>query len=328
MNRRNTVLALLALFATALPPGARAQAPRKVRRIGFLSPNGPAVTTPYWDEVLKGLRDAGYLPGRDFTYEVRNADGDEERLALFAAELVRFNIDVIVAVSTYGASAALKATATIPIVFVGVSDPVAMGFVNSLGRPGRNMTGSSGLTGDLTPKRLELLRLAIPKLSRVAFVNNPGNPYAAKTGALMRKGAESIGVKLLLADWKKTEPIGDLVSRLKKDGAQAIVTSADPLLLDHLPRLFEAAIKNRMATVAQSREWTVAGALMSYGVDRKTQFRDAATYVDKILKGAKPGDLPVEQPTRIELVINLKTAKAIGVTIPMEMLTRADELIR
>jgi len=327
VNRRNAVLAL---FATGLPSGARAQAPRKVWRLGFLSPNGNAVATPYWDEVLKGLRDAGYAPGRDFTYEVHNANGDEERLVEFAGELARLNVDVIVAGSTYGAKAAQKATLTIPIVFVGVSDPVAMGFAGSLGRPAKNMTGSSGLTGDLTPKRLELLRLAIPKLARVAYMQNPLNPYSPRGTALMRSGAEKIGVKLLVIDWnavEATSTIEAIVAKARKDGAQAIITTADPYYLDHLGRLFDAALKHRVATIAQSREWTEAGAPMSYGVDRKTQLRAAAVCVDKILRGAKAGDLPIEQPTRIELVLNLKTAKTIGVTVSKEMLSRADAVI-
>ncbi len=329
MNRRDTVFALLAACTICRPLVAGAQAPRKVWRIGGLSTGSAPDPNPYGNELRRGLREAGFLEERDYEFEWRDADGNNERLAAHAGELVRLNVDVILTDSTNAAKAAQKATATIPIVFVGVGgDPIAAGFANSLARPGRNMTGLSNFAADLTPKRMELLKLAIPKLSRIALLLNPGNPYYGTFVPQTRSAANAIGVTVAVVDWNTVDDINPAIAKAARDGAQGIMISADILHFEHRKQICDAANKYRIASMSPLRQYAEAGCLMTYGANVLAQYRQIAAFLGKIMKGAKPADLPIEQPTTFELVVNVKAAKAVGITIPMEILRRADEVIQ
>ena len=261
-------------------------------------------------------------------FEIRNANGNYEHMDRGAGEVVSLNVDVIVATSTYAARAAQKATAKIPIVFVNVSDPIAAGFASTLARPGANMTGISIITGELNRKRLELLKLAIPHLSHIAWLVNPDNPYIAAQVPQMHSAAGGIGVKLVVANWNTVDDFDAVLSKLTGERAKAITLSADPLYTDHVRQIVDTTMRYRVALMTPTRRWTEAGALISYGADGFASYRQAAIYVDKILKGTKPADLPIEQPTKFDLVVNLKAAKALGITISQSLLQRADEVIQ
>ena len=279
-------------------------------------------------EFQRGMQELGYTEGKQYASEERHAEGKNERLMELAAELVRLNVDVIIATATNAAIAAQKATATIPIVFVSVSDPIAARFADSLARPGRNMTGLTNFIVDLTPKRLELLKLEIPNLSRVALLVNPGNPNYGTLVPRMRSAADTIGMQVTVVDWNAVDDINTVFTKITREGAQAVVISGDTYHFDQRNQICDAAIKYKIASISPVREYTEAGGLMSYGTNVPALYRRAATYVVKILKGAKPADLPIEQPTDFELVVNLKTAKAIGITILPSVLLRADEVIQ
>jgi putative tryptophan/tyrosine transport system substrate-binding protein len=329
MDRRDTVLALLALGAA--PFAAEAQQAAKVARIGYLSPNLAA--SPHQHEAfLQGLRDLGYVEGRNLAIEYRDAEGKAERLPALATELVALKVDVIVTGGgTPTALAAKQATKTIPIVFAGVADPVTSGLVTSLARPGGNVTGSSNLTPELVGKRLEQLTQTVPGVSRVAVLWQPGG-LGERTEKDMLKGAEvaapAVGVRLQFVEARGPENFDRAFSDMTKARAGALTVLPSNMFINERRRLVDLAAKHRLPTVYGLREFVDAGGLMSYGPNLADLSRRAATYVDKILKGAKPGDLPVEQPTKFELVINLKTAKALGLTIPQSVLAHADDLIQ
>ena len=321
---------LIALGAGALAPFASFAQPQpgKVARIGYLDVASASGYATRVDALRAGLHDLGYVEGRNIVIEFRWAEGNYDRLAGLAAELVKLKVDVIVAAGTLVIEVARKATSTIPIVMVATGDPVGTGFVASLSRPGRNITGLSTIVSDLASKYLELLRVAVPKLSRVAVLVNPGNPAHRDYLKNIQAAAKTIGLKVSPVDASTATQIEAAFGPIKQERAGALIVLPDALFIARRRQLAELALKNRLPTMFGNREFAEAGGLMSYGQNLSEHFRRAATYVDKILKGAKPGELPVEQSTKIELVINRKTAKAIGLAITNELLLRADEVLQ
>jgi putative ABC transport system substrate-binding protein len=314
----------------AAPLAAEAQPAAKVARIGFLSPNLAA--NPHLQEAFRqGLHDLGYVEGRNLVIEYRDAKGKAERLPALAAELGALKVDVIVAGSTIAALAAKQAIRTLPIVFAAAGDPVKSGLVPSLARQGGNVTGLSLLAPELVGKRLELLKQAVPEVSRVAGLWEPG-AFGEGTDEDTLKGADvaarALGVRLQFVEARGPADFDRAFSDMTKVRAEALTVLPSGMFIGQRRRLVDLAAKNRLPAVYQSRESVDAGGLMSYGPNFADLFRRAATYVDKILKGAKPADLPIEQPTKFELVINLKTAQALGLTIPPSVLGRADEIIQ
>ena len=329
MNRRGTVLALVALGAA--PLAAEAQQAAKIARIGYLVAN-PA-TNPHLHEAFRqGLRDLGYVEGRNVVIEYRSAEGKLERFPALAAELVALKVDVIVTGGgTLAPLAAKQATKTLPIVFATAADPVTSGLVTSLARPGGNVTGLSGLIPELVGKRLEQLKQAVPGVSRVAVLWQPGE-VGERTEKDMLKEAEvagrALGVRLQFVEVRGPADFDRAFSDMTSARAGALIVLGGTIFLTERRRLVGLAAKNRLPAVYPAREYVDAGGLMAYGPNVADLFRRAASYVDKILKGAKPADLPVEQPTKLELVINLKAAKVLGITIPQSILIRADEVIQ
>ena len=317
------------LLAAPLP--AEAQQAAKAPRIGWLAAN--LAPNPHLTEALRqGLRDLGYVEGRSVVIEYRDAEGKIERLPALAAELVALQVDVIVAGGTPQALAAKQATKTIPIVFTSATDPVTDGLVTSLARPGGNVTGLSTIsTPEIVGKRLELLKQVIPGITRVAVLWQPGG-QGERTNKDMLKGAElaarALGVRLQAVETRGPEDFDRAFSDMTRARAGALTSAGGTMFFNERRRLVDLAAKNRLPAAYTQREFVDAGGLMAYGANIADLWRRAATYVDKILKGAKPGDLPVEQPTTFELVINLKTAKALGLTIPPSLLQRADEVIQ
>ncbi len=321
--------AILALGLTLAPLGAEAQEAAKIARIGYLSVNLAA--NPHLREAFRqGLRDLVYVEGRNVVIEYRDAEGKFERLPALAAELVRLKVDVIVAAPTPPAVAAKNATRTLPIVFPVAVDPVTSGLVTSLARPGGNVTGLSALIPELVGKCLEQLKQAIPGVSRVAVLWQPG-AVGERTEKDMLKEAEvagrALGVRLQFVEARGPEDFDRAFSEMIRARAGGLTVLASVMFVNERRRLVDLAAKSWLPAVYAQREFVDVGGLMAYGPNVADSFRRAAIYVDKILKGAKPGDLPVEQPTKFELVINLKTAKALGLTIPQTLLLRADQVI-
>jgi putative ABC transport system substrate-binding protein len=314
----------------AAPLAAEAQQATTVARIGYLLSN-PAANPHLHEAFRQGLRDLGYVEGRNLVIEYRSAEGKLERLPALAAELVALKVDVIVAPGTPAALAAKQATRTLPIVFAAVGDPVTSGLVTRLARPGGNVTGLSVLLPELVGKCLERLKQAVPGVSRVAVLWQPGG-LGERTEKDMLKRAEvaarALGVRLQFLEARGPADFDRAFSDMTRARAGALTVLASNMLLGERRRLVDLAAENRLPAVYTWREFVDAGGLMSNGPDLADSFRRAATYVDKILKGAKPGDLPVEQPTKFELVINLKTAKALGLTIPPSLLGQADQVIQ
>ena len=324
MNRRDSVLALLALGAA--PLSAQAQPTARVYRVGFVSPTSLGSTFhAFWD----GLRELGYVEGKNVIVEARFAQGRSERLPELIAEVLRLRIDALVAGSGLGALAAKRATKTVPIVFAGVSDPVALGIVASLARPGGNITGATfGIGGtDFGGKWVELLKGAIPDVSHVAVLWNSTSLSTAALLPGIQSAARTLNVKLDLLDAGNRTKLDRAFAAIGASGARGIIATPDPFFNVNRARLIQFAARTRLPAVYYSSFYAEAGGLMAYGSSLEDSYRRAATYVDKILKGAKPGDLPIEQPTKFELVINLKTAKALGITIPQSVLLRADRVI-
>jgi putative ABC transport system substrate-binding protein len=314
----------------AAPLAAEAQQAAKIARIGYLVSN--LATSPHLTEAFRqGLRDLAYVEGRNVVIEYRDAEGKLERLPALAAELVALKVDVILVGNAVTALAAKQATKTIPIVFAGVADPVGSGLVTSLARPGGSVTGLSNFGAELVGKCLELLTQAVPGVSRVAVLWQPGG-LGERTEKDMLKGADvaarALGVRLQLVEARGPDDFDRAFSDMTRARAGALSVLPSLMFFNERRRLVDLAAKNRLPAVYQVREFVDAGGLMAYGPSVADLFRRAATYVDKILKGAKPADLPVEQPTRFELVISLKTAKALGLTIPPLLLGRADEVIQ
>jgi ABC-type uncharacterized transport system substrate-binding protein len=326
MKKKITVLTLCALLC-ALCFAASAQQPKKVPRIGFLSMSSPSSETPPLAAFRQGLRDLGYVEGENILVEYRYAEGKSDRLRDLAAELVRLKVDVIVVGSILSASTAKDATKTIPIVMSG-SDPVASGLINSLARPGGNITGVTNLSPEVGGKQLELLKDSIPKLSRIAVLVNPDSAASSLQLKETQAAGRSVGVHLRTLTARGLNDFDKAFADAKKDGAQALSVLASPVFSVHKMRLIELSSKARLPAIYPNDDFVEAGGLMSYGADRSEMWRRAAVYVDKILKGTKPGDLPVEQPMKFEFVINLKTAKQIGLTIPQSVLYKADRVIK
>ncbi len=279
------------------------------------------------EAFLEGMRALGYVEGQHLVLEYRAAAGHYERLPALAAELVQRKPEVIVTQGTPAALAAKDATTTIPIVMVGVGDPVGSGLVASLARPGGNITGSSGMQPEVVGKQLEFLKAVRPTVSRVAVLWNPANPVAALMVREADVAAQALGVQLHLLEARGPDAFDSAFAAMTSAHAGALLILADPMFLQHRRRLAELAATSRLPTMHNVRAFVEAGGLLCYGVSQPDQWRRAATYVDKILKGAKPADLPVEQPTKFELVINLKTAKVLGLTLPASLLVLADTVI-
>ncbi len=326
MNRLSVLVVTLALGILLAPLAGDAQQAGKVYRIGYLGMT--QLRAPYYEGLWQGMRELAYLDYKNFVVENRIAE-DATLLQTLAAELVSLKVDIIIADSTAAALAAKKATKTIPIVFI-ASDPVGSGLVAGLARPGRNLTGLASLTAELIAKGLQLLKQAAPKVSRVAVFWDSADPDAAPNLRETQAAARALGVQLLPLEVRGPQTLDNAFAAVRKDGADALfVTMAwDPSRPPGVSRILDFAARNRLPAIYQIREFVDAGGLMAYGPSFPAIYRRAAIYVDKILKGAKPADLPIEQPTKFELVINLKTAKALGLTIPQSVLIRADEVIQ
>ncbi len=327
MDRRDTVLALLALGA--VPLVVEAQQGANVARIGWLFLDRLAASARL-DAFIQGLRDLGYVEGRNIVIEYRSAEGEPERYPALAAELVALKVDVIVAGNTLTAVAAKQATRTLPIVFV-AADAVGSGLVTSLARPGGNITGLSALIPELVGKCLEQLTQAVPGISRVAVLWQPGGQDERTEKDMLTRAdvaAQALGVRLQFVAARDPTEIDRAFSDMTRARVGALTVLTSVMFVNERRRLVDLTATNRLPTVYSLRDFVDAGGLMSYGPNGPDLFRRAAAYVDKILKGAKPGDLPVEQPTKFELVINLKTAKALGLTIPRSVLGQADDVIQ
>jgi putative ABC transport system substrate-binding protein len=323
---------LVAVVLLALGVIAEAQQPKKVPRIGYLSPSDAAIESTRSEPIRRALRELGYIEGQNIAIEYRYAEGKQDRYPELAAELVRLKVDIIVvAGGTRQTRAAKNATKTIPIVMVGLgSDPVEAGLIESLAHPGGNVTGVTNLTRELGGKRLELLKEAVPKLARVAVLFDPANPpNVLEVKKVLPVAARAL--KLTIQPWEVRDSDGfeKVFAALNKQRPDGLyVPGGGPLMSTNLKRIVGFALKSRLPSTYYDREFVDAGGLMSYTADTAESYRRVAYFVDKILKGAKPADLPVEQPTKFELVINLKTAEQIGLTIPPELLARANRLIK
>lgn len=309
---------------------AEAQPARKVHRIGYLSTQSASTDLPRLDSFRQALRDLRYKDEKSIVIEVRFAEGKFDRLPDLAAELVRLNVEVMVTGGTPGTRAAQQATKTIPLVMTLVGDPVKAGFVATLAKPGGNITGLTQISPQLSGKRLELLKEAFPRISRVAVFNDAALAAQQITDPLheTQVAAEALGVTLQSLDVAGPDPdLDDAFGRAARWQADALIILPGPVLELHKKRVVDLAAKSRLPTIYPTSEFVDAGGLMSYAPDFVDLFRRAATYVDKILKGAKPGELPVEQPTKFELVVNLRTARVLGINIPESLLARADEVI-
>jgi len=322
---------LIAIFLSALilvPPSfIQAQQAAKIPRIGILIPASASSYSARLEALRQRLRELGYVEGKNIVIEYRSTDGKRERLPDLAAELVRLKVDVIVTTGT-AILAAKKASATIPIVFAVATDPVGSGLVSSLARPGGNITGLSLMAPDLDGKRLELLKEAFPKIARVAFLWGSGSSRGNVRLTDMQAAAKALGVKLLSLEVRSLDDFESAFTRAKREGAQALITIAGPLLTTLQRQMLDFAAKNRLPAMYPNSEFVEAGGLMSYGPNYADQWRRAADFVDKILKGTKPAEIPVEQPMKFEFVINLNAAKQIGVTVEPNVLVRADRVIR
>ena len=304
---------------------AEAEQSAKIPLVGVLRGDSPP--NPSVEAVQQALRDLGYLEGKNIVIEYRYAEGKVDRLPKLAEELVRLNVDVIWAVGP-AVPHANNATKTLPIVISNVGDPVALGLVSSLAKPGGHITGLATLSPELSGKRLELLKEVIPKLSRVAFFGNSTAPANAQGLKESELAAAALGLQLQYLEVQSAKEIEPAFEAVSKGRAQAVLLLRNPLTANHHERIVELALKSRLPTLYADREFVEAGGLISYGADYMFTYRRVAHYVDKILKGTKPTDLPIEQPTKFELVINLNTAKQIGLTIPPAVLARADKVIK
>jgi putative ABC transport system substrate-binding protein len=324
MMDRRAFLGTLAQLAA--PCAAEAQRPSSPRRVGILlallSPDGKEAQA-----FRQGLREAGYTEGRDVAIEWRSANGDYTRLPKLAADLVERKVDVIVADITVATQAAKHATSTIPIVMALVADPVGTRLVPSLAQPGGNVTGLSIMLAELSVKRLQLLKEAIPTLTRVGVLWNPATPWHAKAVENLKGAARSLAIELSFATVRAPEEMGPALGALSRAHAQAVYVVDGPPIFTHRTTFLRLASQARLPTVSGERQYPDEGGLISFGPNYEDQLRRAAAYVDKIFKGADPGGLPIEQPTKFTLVINLKTAKALGLTIPPSVLLRADQVI-
>jgi len=326
-TRRELLLALGAVPLTSLPSLAQSQA--RVWRIGFLSTRRPAsIDTDVFGGFPRGMRELGYVEGKNLVTEWRFTDGEHGRLAGLAAELIQLKVDVIVANATPAAIAAQKTTTTIPIVVGNAGDPVGSGLVKTLARPGGNVTGLTNISAELTGKYLQTIVRMVPRLTRTGFLVNPGNATHAFSLKYILAAGEKAGVKVVPVEARTAQDIGNAFSTMARQNVGAVVVNLDSLFFQERAQITELVAKYRLPSMFGREEFVELGGLMSYGANFTEMFRRAAHLVDKILKGAKPADLPVEQPTKFELFINRKTAKALGLTIPQSLLLGADEVIQ
>ena len=327
IQRREFISTLVGGAAAASPIVACADS-GKIARIGYLSPDSPSpAATALFDAFCDGLRELGWIKGKNVTVELRYAENRVERLPEVAAELVRINVDVIVGRGTLGPLAAKRATSTIPIVMAGSGDPLGSGLVASLARPGGNVTGMSLMVPDLGGKRLELLKELLPRLARVAVLWDAANPYPAIVFKETQAAAQALAIDVQSLEVRAADDFDGVFEVARKQRPDALITVEDPLTFNYQKRIADFALANQLPSLHGVREFVVAGGLLSYRANVADLYRRAASYVDKILKGAKPADLPVQQPTKFELVINLQTAKTLGLTVPPMLLARADEVV-
>jgi putative ABC transport system substrate-binding protein len=332
MNNRRRILVALGGGTITAPFASVAQLKAKVWRIGFLSPGyrPPSFASGDSGEFLQGMRELGYVEGKNFVMEWRYAEGKYDRLPELAAELLQLRLDILVTRATPATRAAQKATSTVPIVMVNVGDPVVTGFIKNFARPGGNITGLSNLSSDTSPKLLEFLVEIMPKLARVAVLVNPDN-LAQFTGkrpeSPLLVTAKKNHVELLRVEARNAREIDSAFSSIREQKADALLVSVEPIFTQQITQIAELAWKNRLPSTYHLAAYAEAGGLITYGAPLEKQYRRAATYVDKILKGANPGELPVEQPMTFELTVNLKTAKALGLTIPPAIMVQATRVI-
>jgi len=324
MNRRAFVAGLGAVLATPLGAGAQVG---KVYRIGFLSPQSAADIAPHIDAFRQGLRELGDVEGQNIAIESRYADGRADRLPDLAAELVRLKVDLILAMNNPSIAAAQRETKTIPIVMVGATDPVGSGFVASLARPGGNITGLSSQFAETGGKRLQLLKEVIPNVSQIAVLWDPTEPGRREEVSIIEAAAPTLGVRLQLFETRSPNDIGGAFAAMTRAGAGAVIVQGTSMLFSQRTRIAEHAIRSRLPSACALTEYVQAGCLMSHLGGLSDFFRRAASVAHKIHTGARPADLPVEQPTKFSVVINLKTAKALGLTLPPSLLLRADQVI-
>ena len=327
LYKRREFITLLGGTA-AWPLAARAQQAGKVHRIGVLETISTTLNVANFYALREGLRQLGYAEGQNLVIEYRSADGRDDRFPGLARELLALKVDVIVTRGTPAAKAVKNATSTVPVVMTASGDPVGVGLVTSLARPGGNITGLSAIVGELSPKRLELIREIVPGLARIAVLANTSNDAVRRDWARIETAARSLGVQSQLLDLRESDALGPTFDDASARRADALVVVIDAITQANQQRIVDLAMKHRLPAIYSSREFVDAGGLISYGVSYPDLYRRAATYVDKILKGTKPADLPVVQPTKFELVINLKTAKALGLTNPETLLATADEVIQ
>jgi putative ABC transport system substrate-binding protein len=326
MIRRRKLLVALGAGALAAPFGVFAQQPAKVARIGFLGSGSAASTATRVDALRAGLRELGYVEGTNLLFEFRWADGNYDRLPGLAAELVNLKVDLIVTHGTPGARAAKQATAAIPIIMATTGDAVATGLIASLARPGGNITGSSYFSPELNAKQLELLKEALPRIRRVAVLFNSDNAVKVTMFQAMEATARALKLEMQKFDVRGPGDFNGAFAGMKKRGVDAVAVVDDPMIIANAAAVASLAGKHRLPSIGFSA-FAEGGGLMAYGVNFPALFRRAATFADKILKGAKPGDIPVEQPTRFEMIINMKTAKALGVKFPNSILVQATRVI-
>ena len=327
MTKKSLVWLLVTFFLGNVSV-AQAQQPTKIPRIGYLTSTSPSDSSARIEAFRQGLRELGYMEGKNIVIEYRYAEGNVDRLPALTAELVRLKLDIIITAGSPATRAAKEASVTIPIVMTRDGDPVGNGFVASLARPGGNITGLSTLNPELSGKRLELLREIVPKLSRVAVFGTSTRPGNAQALREVELAAKAFGVKLQYLDVQNPKDIDTAFRAAGKGRAEGLLTLGGPVLASHRTQVVGLAIKSRLPAIYERSDFVEDGGLVSYGVNVLDLDRRAATYVDKILKGRTPADLPVEQPMRFEFVINLKAAKAIGLTIPPNVLVRATKVIR
>jgi putative ABC transport system substrate-binding protein len=325
--RRREFITLLGGAAATWPLAARAQQPAKIRRIGILETVAPALNMENLEALRRGLRELGYVENKNYLLEYRSADGDGKRFPALADELVRLRVDLIVTRGTPAARAAKSATETIPIVMAAIGEPLGVGVVASLARPGGNVTGLSAFVTELAGKRVELAKELRPGSSTAALLHNMGNPVVPPQWEETKKAAQALGIEVILLDVRSRDDIIRAFETASARRVDTLLVGIDALFQENRQLLSDLTAQRRLATIYASREFVDAGGLMAYGVSYPDLYFRSATLIDKIFRGAKPGDLPVEQPTKLELIINLKAAKAMGLMVPASLLTRADEVI-
>jgi putative tryptophan/tyrosine transport system substrate-binding protein len=323
--KRREFITFLGSVAATWPLSASAQS--KIPRIGFMGNSTAALEANLVDAFREGLREHGYEEGRNIVIEYRWADGKYDQFPALVAELIAAKVDAIVTAGTPAALAVKRATTTVPLVMVAVGDPVGTGLVPSLARPGGNLTGLSSIAPDLEGKRLQLLREVMPALSHVAMFVNSLNPFHVSSMNQARAAAQAMGIKLQLHDIRKSEDLDDAFAAIRKERPDALLILADRVFLHNRERMMDFTKEQRLPNVNAYKELVEVGGLMSYGPSYEDMHKRAAIYIDKILKGAKPADLPIEQPSKFTFIVNLKAAKALGVTVPSQLLGLADQLI-